>query len=76
MSEQESSVEVICLTRGSRPSTAPHINLCNPVFFILGGNVNVRDYSPDSNVRAYAAISRGDNRDNIGRYDIILAKHF
>lgn len=43
MSKLESSAEVICVTRGSRPSAAPHINLCNLLVSILGGNDNVHD---------------------------------
>lgn len=52
MSEQESSVEVICVTRGSKPSTAPDVNLCNLDFSLLVGNENVHNYSLDFNVRA------------------------
>lgn len=47
MSKLESSAEVICVTRGSRPSAAPHINLCNLLLSILGGNDNVHDHLQD-----------------------------
>ena len=68
MSEQESSVEVSCVTRGVEAvPPPPHINLCNPVVSILGKNVNNHHRVQSLCSQAfYREIQGGDS----SRYDI------
>lgn len=75
MSEQESSVEVICVTRGSRPSTAPDVSLCNLDFSLLVENTSVHNYSLDFNVRVSAVKYLRGRPENMFSLSLFTLQH-